>query len=171
MAFLNGIRWLDYSSSTSSYVLYFLLGLLSSTAFLVYLYPNRFVFTYDRPELPGPPGIPILGNLFQVLANQGRMLAWIDECREKYGNLWTLTMPGTGRTIVVNHPVWIDHIRKCQTFLHAGWCLSYTSPTVDDTLLYTKGSIFVSIFQAFPGSNTPLATDGAEWRSTRRLMA
>ena len=86
-------------------------------ALTVLWYPDRYVGTYSRQDLPGPKGIPVLGNFLQILPHVKRMIFWMDEMNNKYGPLYTFTMPGWGRCIVINHPIWLEHMRKCQDYL------------------------------------------------------
>ncbi len=78
---------------------------------LAILYPNRYVGTESRPELPGPRGFPIVGNLFQVLPYRTKTLSWIQRMLSKYGNLITFTMPPWGRGIMINRPEWLAHVK------------------------------------------------------------
>lgn len=120
---------------------------------LAWKYPERSIYTKARPDLPGPRGVPIFGNAFQLFAQRARMIGYLADLEVQYGSLFTFTMPYWGRNIVVNRPEWLDHIRK------------------RDTTLYVKGPVVSDVFGQFPGPQTPPATDGAAWRSARKMMA
>ena len=68
--------------------------------------------TMDRPDLPGPRGYPLIGNLPLIFRHRNGMLRFLDGMEYLYGPLYTFTLPGWGRTIVINRPEWLDHVRK-----------------------------------------------------------
>lgn len=39
-----------------------------------------------------------------------------------------------------------------------------------DTTIYAKGEVVRDVFSQFPGSRTPISTDGAAWKSARKMM-
>ncbi|KAF8994556.1 cytochrome P450 [Cyathus striatus] len=137
-------------SSTLAYSV--LVPALSVLAVLAWRYPDRCIGTHSRPDLPGPKGIPIIGNMLLVFAHRDRMLGLLHKLEANYGPLFTFTLPYWGRNIVVNRPEWLDHVKK------------------RDTIAYTKGDVVRDVFSQFPGPNTPVATDGAAWRSARKMM-
>ena len=83
------------------------------------LYPNRSVGTRQREDLSGPPGLPLLGNLVEILQHRNSVLLYISGLEKRYGELFSFTMPGWGRSIVINRPEWLEHVRKCQVLCHA----------------------------------------------------
>ena len=85
---------------------------VSVTLLCVALYPNRSIGVPPRDDIPGPRGLPLVGNLLQVLSNRRRMIPFMKELGEQYGPLYTLTLPGWGRMVFVNHPEWLAHIKK-----------------------------------------------------------
>lgn len=48
---------------------------------------------------------------------------------------------------------------------------AYTDSIAGDVLKYSRGPIAVALFTEFPGRNTPVASEGAEWRAARKTMA
>ena len=86
--------------------------LIISLGFLIFRYPNRCVRTINRPELPGPPGLPLIGNMILMFQNRHRMLKFVENMETEYGPLFTFTLPGWGRNIVINRPEWLEHMRK-----------------------------------------------------------
>lgn len=75
-------------------------------------YPNRCIGTFDRSDLPGPRGLPLIGNMLLVFKHKDGMLKFLALMEDKYGPLFTFTLPSWGRNIVVNRPEWLEHIRK-----------------------------------------------------------
>jgi len=119
---------------------------------LAIIYPDRTIGTRPCPDLPGPRGWPLIGNLFLIFLNRSRMIRFLHEMQEAYGPLYTFTLPYWGRIIVVNRPEWLEHIKR------------------RDTVSYTKGRVVQDVFSQFPGPNTPVATEGASWRRARKRM-
>ncbi|KAJ3551970.1 hypothetical protein NM688_g4406 [Phlebia brevispora] len=62
-------------------------------------------------------------------------------------------MPPWGRVILINRPEWLEYIKQ------------------GDVQRYSRGPIAVALFTEFPGRNTPVGSEGAEWRFARRTMA
>ena len=87
---------------------------LSYAVILVSRYPSRCVGTKARPDLPGPVGVPLVGNMFQLFAQSARMIGYLGDLEQKYGPVFTFTMPYWGRNIVVNRPEWLEHVRKSE---------------------------------------------------------
>ncbi|KAH9920284.1 cytochrome P450 [Fomitopsis serialis] len=129
-----------------------LAALLASVALLAYSYPNRCIGTVDRPDLPGPRGLPLIGNLLLVFQNRNGMLKFLDNMEATYGPLFTFTLPSLGRNIVINRPEWLEHMRK------------------GDTTIYAKGKVVRDVFSQFAGTTTPISTDGSAWKDARRLV-
>ena len=58
---------------------------------IVYLaikYPNRCVGEEARPDLKGPKGLPIIGNLFLVLGNKEKLHDLLYKMTQEYGPSW-----------------------------------------------------------------------------------
>ncbi|KAH9915853.1 cytochrome P450 [Fomitopsis serialis] len=116
------------------------------------LYPTYSVGTRRRKDLPGPTGLPLIGNLIQFFSVRTAVLLYLSSLQKHYGELYSFTMPGWGRNIVVNRPEWLEHIRK------------------HDGSIYGKGDLVLSIFAEFPGSSSAFGSEGQEWRLSRKLM-
>ncbi|KAH7917159.1 cytochrome P450, partial [Leucogyrophana mollusca] len=128
------------------------LTLLTLFGLAVLAYPDHFIGTKARPDLPGPRGIPLLGNILQILPHRRRMLQCLSELERHYGELFTFTMPGRGRTIVVNRPEWLEHMRT------------------NDGTKYSKGSTVLAVFKEFPGARGAFGSEGQLWKHSRRIM-
>ncbi|KZT02794.1 cytochrome P450 [Laetiporus sulphureus 93-53] len=137
--------------TTDTTTVAFLLCLLS-VLLLSIAYPDRYIGTHPRPELLGPIGFPIVGNLFQVYPWRTRFLLWLQRMQSEFGPLWTFTMPPWGRGVIINRPEWLAHVKQV------------------DIQKYSRGSVAIAIFSEFPGKNTPVASEGAEWRLARKTM-
>lgn len=79
-------------------------------------YPNRAFLTTARPDLgrKAIKGTPLLGNMPEMIRTGddplGAMLKWF----ETYGDILSITVPIRGRFIMVNHPIYLEHILKSE---------------------------------------------------------
>ncbi|KAJ7575285.1 cytochrome P450, partial [Mycena floridula] len=128
-------------------------ALIVITLALILLYPNRLIGTRNRTGIPGPRGFPLVGNLFSILPWRFRSVEWVERMHTRYGDFFTVTTPPWGRAIVIGRPEWLAHVK-------AG-----------DTTRYSRGPIAKEIFSEFPGKRTPVASEGTDWRVTRRIIA
>ncbi|KAG7447082.1 cytochrome P450 [Guyanagaster necrorhizus] len=127
-------------------------SLFCAFALLIILYPNRSVGVSARNNIPGPSGLPCIGNLLQVFPYRRRMISFMELLNKVYGPLSTFTIPGWGRLVVINRPEWLAHVKK------------------NDISMYTRGPVAVSIFEQFPGLGTPVASEGEKWRASRKAI-
>jgi hypothetical protein len=79
---------------------------------LTVAYPDRWIFSSPRHDLPGPKGIPIFGNLFQFYPWRNKAVQWMEHILPQYGDLLTVTMPPWGRAIIIGRPEWLAHIKS-----------------------------------------------------------
>lgn len=119
---------------------------------LTLCYPSRLIFTSHRPDLPGPHGIPLFGNLFQFYPWREKGVQWICHLMEQFNDLASVTMPPWGRAIIIGRPEWLAHIKTV------------------DLVKYQRGPHEVAVFTEFPGRRIPLTSNGSEWRLYRRVM-
>ncbi|OSD02319.1 cytochrome P450 [Trametes coccinea BRFM310] len=126
--------------------------LLLSISLLAIAYPDRFVTSRAIHNVPGPQGIPILGNVLHVIPYQGRTLEWLKYLIDTYGPLCTFTLPVYGRGILINRPEWLAHIKH------------------HDMHWYSRGAHELAILGEFPGRKTPIVCEGAEWRLLRKAI-
>ncbi|KZT10650.1 cytochrome P450 [Laetiporus sulphureus 93-53] len=115
-------------------------------------YPATALGTKPRLDLLGPQGLPVLGNLLDIYPHRLHILSWITAMGRQYGELFSWTVPLTGRTIVINRPEWIDHVHK------------------NEGTIYGKGEVALAVFSQFPGRGSPFSTEGAEWRHSRKVI-
>lgn len=120
-------------------------------ALLFYRFPDIAVGTRPRPDLKGPKGHPLLGNLLFTMKNKDP-LGWQLKAQEKYGVGWSFTLPGVGRLIDVSRPDWIQHVQK------------------DNYLGYVKGNEFHNMMKDVLGSGI-FTVDGDKWKHQRKIAA
>ncbi|KAK0187618.1 cytochrome P450 [Armillaria mellea] len=127
-------------------------SLFCAILLLIVLYPNRSVGVSHRHDIPGPSGFPCIGNLLQILPYRRRMISFMELLNKTYGPLSTFTILGWGRLVVINRPEWLAHVKK------------------NDISMYTRGPVAVSVFEQFPGLETPVASEGEKWRTSRKAI-
>ena len=149
-------------SAISSIILLLIISLISYA-------PNRCLGTRYRPELPGPQGWPLLGNTFDIFLNRKRMLMRFHELGSYYGELFSVTLPIWGRTIIINHPTWLEHVKKGWFYTIQEVCFLFADVISADTVRYGKGDATLAIFAEFPGKRSAFGAEGADWRWVRKI--
>ncbi|KAG9073273.1 hypothetical protein KI688_001065 [Linnemannia hyalina] len=87
--------------------------LLAIILYTVYKYRRSVLFVRPRPDLPGPPGLPLIGNFWEMATTPTAVFHQSQERNfAKYGRVYTMAIPGVGRTITVKDPEIMDHILK-----------------------------------------------------------
>lgn len=137
----------DYPSTPAACALVALAVLI----ILVARYPDRGINTSPRKGIPGPRGLPLVGNLFQVLRRRDDIPSWLHEMEGRYGPLFTYTMVGYGRAVVVNHVLWVEHVKK------------------REMISYGKSKHALDVLTEFLGRFNPIVQEGETWKHTRRL--
>ncbi|KAJ6561104.1 cytochrome P450 [Mycena vulgaris] len=118
----------------------------------VSFYPNRYIGTSPRHDLPDPKGYPLIGNLFSMWTNRRRMIPFMHSLNKVYGPLSTLTDPAWGRIVVINYAPWPAHVKQ------------------NDVTGHSRGDAAVSVFKCFPGNFTPVSSEGEKWRQARKSI-
>ncbi|KAF9188584.1 hypothetical protein BGZ50_001237 [Haplosporangium sp. Z 11] len=81
---------------------------------LIIKYRNTAYGARPRPDLKGPRGVPLLGNLINVLRRprtQNYQLQTANH-EEKFGSYYSISLPGIGRIINISDPDMIDHVLR-----------------------------------------------------------
>ncbi|KAF9281285.1 hypothetical protein BGZ88_011697 [Linnemannia elongata] len=108
--------------------------------------------TRARADINGDRGLPIFGNLFQLLAWKDDLLGYLLDQFKRHGNVSTFTLPGVGRFIDVNTPEAIEYIQK-SNFEN-----------------YEKGEFVVGVLEDFLGKSV-FVSNGLEWRMHRKAVS
>ncbi|CAG8629853.1 13425_t:CDS:2, partial [Ambispora gerdemannii] len=87
-------------------------GILLIIGYFAIKYPDRAAGTRARPDLKGPKGLPIIGNLITTLRKIETFNDYLLELTKKYGDIYTLTLPGPRRMIMINTPELLEYILK-----------------------------------------------------------
>ncbi|GJE95572.1 cytochrome P450 [Phanerochaete sordida] len=119
--------------------------------FLIYTYRDIALSSSPNSGIPGQTGDPILGNLYELLLYKKDYMGWLSSNEDIYGPLFTYTVPGLGRSIVINRPEWLEHVKK------------------KDMIVYGKGKRTLTIFRRFVGSFSQASTEGEAWKANRRI--
>ncbi|CAG8569578.1 11457_t:CDS:2, partial [Scutellospora calospora] len=104
-----------------------------------------------RPELNGPRGLPIIGNFILLLRSKGFFYYCLDLI-DKYGPIFTFTLPKKGRFIMINDPKLIEHMLKTN--------FEY----------FEKGDILHELMYDIFGDGI-FAVDGYKWKFQRRIIS
>lgn len=154
------LRWLETSEShcatastpsTATCASIALAVLLSAVAFVLFRYPNNAIGSRPRPDLRGPNGLPLLGNLLLMLKLKDPH-GWQLKAQQQYGPGYSFTLPGLGRLIDVSRPDWIEHVQKT----------NFNG--------YAKGDSFHRMMKDVLGSGI-FNVDGDQWKAQRKLAS
>lgn len=133
------------------YPLIVVTALLSIAVSILLRYPSNAVGSRPRPDLPGPKGLPMIGNLLLMLKLKDPH-SWQLKAQQRYGPGYSFTLPGLGRLIDISRPDWIEHVQK--TNFHG----------------YVKGESFHNMMKDVLGSGI-FNVDGEQWKTQRKLAA
>ncbi|KAG0216091.1 hypothetical protein BGX28_005986 [Mortierella sp. GBA30] len=120
--------------------------------YILFKYRDNTIGT-RRTSLPGPRGLPLIGNLIMFLRTPGNQISQMhDRCHALYGSTWTFTLPGLGRTIMVNDPAVLEHVLKTNF-----WA-------------YEKGPIVQESMEDLLGAGI-FGADGHQWKWQRKMAS
>ncbi|KAF9900457.1 hypothetical protein EC991_007320 [Linnemannia zychae] len=124
--------------------------LLTYALYLVFKYRRSVLFVRPRPDLPGPPGLPLIGNFWEMATVPKTEFHQSQERNfSKYGKVYTMAIPGIGRTITTKDPEIVDHILKTNFWI------------------YEKGSRFKETLGPLVGDGI-FTADGDHWKWQRQ---
>ncbi|GJJ79247.1 hypothetical protein EMPS_11607 [Entomortierella parvispora] len=120
--------------------------------YLLLKYRDNAVGT-RRTNLPGPKGLPFIGNfILMVRTPMSRISQLHDQYLEKYGPVWTFSMIGLGRSIMVNDPAVLEHVLKTNF-----WA-------------YEKGPVLRETLEDLLGGGI-FGADGQHWKWQRKMAS
>ncbi|KAG0244348.1 hypothetical protein BGW41_008112 [Actinomortierella wolfii] len=120
---------------------------------VLYRYSDNAIGTRRRRDLPGPRGWPLIGNLIEMATLPFDQISQLhDRYYDKYGKIWTFTVPGLGRVLHVNDPDTLEHVLKTNFWAYE------KGPLLQESLNDLLG---VGVF----------AVDGHQWRWQRKLAS
>lgn len=123
---------------------------LAYALFLIYKYRRSVLFVRPRPDLPGPPGLPLIGNFWEMATVPKTDFHQAQERNyEKYGRVYTQAIPGIGRILVVKDPEILDHVLRTHFWI------------------YEKGTRFKDTLGPLAGDGI-FTADGEHWKWQRQ---
>ncbi|CAG8685575.1 6932_t:CDS:2, partial [Racocetra persica] len=114
-------------------------------------YPDRAIGVRARPELKGPRGFPIIGNFISLIRSKG-YIYYVLDLIDKYGPVFTFTLPKKGRFIMINDPQLLEHMLKT------------------NFECFEKGDILYELMYDLFGDGI-FAVDGPKWKFQRKLLS
>ncbi|KAK3806301.1 MAG: cytochrome P450 [Benniella sp.] len=123
--------------------------------YIVFKYRNTVYGYRLRPDLPGPPGHPLVGHLWGALTRpRDQVLQNFTENHQKYGKVYTVTLPSVGRIINISDPEMLDHVLRVNF-----WA-------------YEKGPRFKRVLKLLVGEGKCIfSADGEHWKWQRKLAS
>ncbi|KAG0199101.1 hypothetical protein BGX28_007555 [Mortierella sp. GBA30] len=134
-----------HPNSKKLFIAYFLYALFK--------YRRSVYGVRPRPDLRGPAGLPLIGNALDVIRfPRSQVLQQQNKNHEKYGSVYTVTLPVVGRVIHVIDPEMLDHVLKVNF-----WA-------------YEKGPRFKQAIGPLVGEGI-FGADGEHWKWQRKLAS
>ncbi|KAF9584844.1 hypothetical protein BGW38_004960 [Lunasporangiospora selenospora] len=130
-----------------------------STVFGLYLlwavvkYRRSVYGMRPRPDLKGPSGYPLIGNLVEMsVLPMNQFLQYLHKNHLRYGPVFSFALPGFARIIHVNDPESVDHVLRANF-----WA-------------YEKGPLAKKMVYPLAGEGI-FGADGEHWKWQRKLAS
>ncbi|KAF9965338.1 hypothetical protein BGZ70_005028 [Mortierella alpina] len=120
---------------------------------ILFKYRHTSYGTKPRPDLKGPRGWPLIGNMILMLITPRDQISQQNErLHDEYGTTWTFSVPKLGRVIQFCDPDVLDHVLKSNFWAYE------KGPLLQETLSDLLG---LGIFGA----------DGDHWKWQRKMAS
>ncbi|KAG0305905.1 hypothetical protein BGZ98_003310 [Dissophora globulifera] len=120
---------------------------------VIFKYRNTAYGTKPRPDLKGPRGWPLIGNMILMyLTPRDQISQQNEKLHEQYGSTWAFSVPKLGRVIQFSDPDVLEHVLKTNFWAYE------KGPLVQETLSDLLGT---GIFGA----------DGDHWKWQRKMAS
>ncbi|KAF9358326.1 hypothetical protein BGX26_001983 [Mortierella sp. AD094] len=141
----TALRLLTRTNASKLFLAYFL--------YIVFKYRKTVYGVRPRHDLKGPRGLPLIGNLFPMaIMPRDKILQRHVELHNRYGKIYSVSIPRVGRIINIADPEMVDHILKANF-----WA-------------YEKGERFKEGLMPLVG-NGIFSADGEHWKWQRKLAS
>ncbi|KAI1318426.1 hypothetical protein EDD11_006510 [Mortierella claussenii] len=81
--------------------------------YILFKYRNSVYGLPTRTDIPGPRAIPLLGNIYQIIAlPRSQLLQRQTQNHAIYGKIYAMTIPGVGRVLSISDPEMVDHVLR-----------------------------------------------------------
>ncbi|KAF8924556.1 putative cytochrome P450 monooxygenase [Dissophora ornata] len=121
--------------------------------YLIVKYRRSVLFVRPRPELNGPRGLPLVGNVWSsITMPREQLLQRQRKSHDLYGKVYTVAIPGVGRIVNIMDPDMLDHILRVNF-----WA-------------YEKGPRFKMSLEPLVGDGI-FGADGEHWKWQRKLAS
>ncbi|KAF9114084.1 hypothetical protein BGX27_000137 [Mortierella sp. AM989] len=126
--------------------------LLAYILYIVFKYRRSVYGVRPRPELKGPQGLPLIGNMQMVFIPSNQILEAHEKLRALYGQVYTFAMPKVGRMIYLHDPQLVDHVLR-KNF----WAYGKGARSKESSMPLIGNGIFTA--------------DGDHWKWQRKLAS
>ncbi|KAF9208174.1 hypothetical protein BGZ49_009571 [Haplosporangium sp. Z 27] len=121
---------------------------------IIFKYHDCAYGTRRRPDLPGPRGLPLIGNTIGMMRRKKdqNYQNQTENHSVKFGRYYSVSFPGVGRIINITDPEMVEHVLKGNF-----WA-------------YVKGPYLRSTLEPLVGQGI-FGADGEHWRWQRKLAS
>lgn len=107
---------------------------------LIWLIVSRMKFEkYDLDKTPGPPGLPILGNIFDILTDRVSIFYLGRKWSEEYNGIYKIQFLSTFYSMEISNPDDIETIVTTPAHNNKGELYKFVKPWLREGLLVSEG--------------------------------
>ncbi|KAF9971257.1 hypothetical protein BGZ73_005833 [Actinomortierella ambigua] len=126
---------------------------LAVVGLVLFHFRGRAVGTRRRPDLKGPWGLPLIGNMLMLSrVPPTKLYEFLESMTQTYGPIWSITLPFVGRMVNADSPEAVEHVLKTNFWAYEK----------GENLRSRMGDLF---------GNGIFTSDGDHWRFQRKLAS